>query len=196
MGIHPFEWYSLSVIDCNSCFSILWFYATLATGNKWGAVLSKTRRRPNTKKGKRLTVKKLILFVLSVLTLAGCGGGGDDYGVGGEPATIDATGTWRGTVTEAAFGTNIAILSIVQSGTMITGTYSSRYSTGSVSGAVSGNVVSVTISPTSCTGMMYGSATMTTNTTGQREMAFSASGTYACSNQTYDNTATGNLIKQ
>ena len=26
-------------MDCNSCFSIPWFYATLAKGNKWGAVL-------------------------------------------------------------------------------------------------------------------------------------------------------------
>ena len=141
-------------------------------------------------------MKKLILFVLSVLTLAGCGGGGDDYGGGGEPATIDATGTWRGTVTEAAFGTNTAILSIVQSGTIITGTYSSRYSTGSVSGAVSGNVVSVTISATNCTGMMSGTATVTTNTAGQQEMALKVSGTYSCINQIYDNTATCNLVKQ
>jgi hypothetical protein len=141
-------------------------------------------------------VKKLVILVLLVLTLAGCGGGGDNYGAGRELATIDATGTWRGTVTEAAFGTNTATLSVVQSGTTVTGTYSSRYSTGSVSGSISGNDVSVTISPISCTGMMYGRATVTTNTTGQQEMAFTASGTFACSNQTYDNTATGNLIKQ
>jgi hypothetical protein len=156
----------------------------------------RTRMNPDAKKGKRLTANRLIIFVLSVLTLAGCGGGGDDYGVRGELATIDATGTWRGVVTEAAFGANTATLSVVQSGTTVTGTYSSRYSTGNVSGSVSGNVVSFTISPTTCTGMMYGRAAVTANTTGQQEMAFTASGTYACSNQTYDNTATGNLIKQ
>jgi hypothetical protein len=141
-------------------------------------------------------VKKLFILMLSALTLAGCGGGGDDYGVGGELSTIDATGTWRGTIIEEAFGTNTATLSIIQSGATVAGTYSSRYSTGSVSGSVSGNVMSVTIRPTSCTGMMYGQATVTTNTKGQQEMSFTASGTYACSNQTYDNTATGNLIKQ
>jgi hypothetical protein len=149
------------------------------------------------KEGKRLTVKKLLILMLSALTLAGCGGGGgDDYGLGGELPTIDATGTWRGTLTEEAFGTNTATLTVIQSGATVAGTYSSRYSTGSVSGFVSGNVVSVTIRPTSCTGMMYGRATVTTNVTGRQEMSFTASGTYACSNQTYDNTATGNLTKQ
>ena len=128
--------------------------------------------------------------------MAGCGGGGVDNVVGDEVATIDATGTWRGAVTETAFGTNTATLSIVQSGATVTGTYSSRYSTGSVSGSVSGNEVSVTISATSCTGAMYGKATVVTNKTGQQEMVFTASGTYSCSNQTYDNTATGNLTKQ
>jgi hypothetical protein len=141
-------------------------------------------------------VKKLAILMLSVLTLAGCGGGGDDYGVGGELSTIDSTGTWRGTIIEEAFGTNTATLSVIQSGATVAGTYSSRYSTGSVSGSVSGNVVSVTIRPASCTGMMYGRATVTINTTGQQEMAFTASGTYACSNKSYDNTVTGNLIKQ
>ena len=145
----------------------------------------------------RMIMKELIIFVLMVLTLAGCGGGGVDHGVGNdELATIDVTGTWRGAVTETAFGTNTTILSIVQSGATVTGKYSSSYSTGSVSGSVSGNVVSVTISSISCSGMMYGDATVTTNKLGQQVMAFTASGTYSCSNQTYDNTATGNLIKQ
>ena len=140
--------------------------------------------------------KQLVIFVLMLLTSTGCGGGGVDNVTGDEVATINATGTWHGTVTETAFGTNTAALSIVQSGATVTGTYSSRYSTGSVSGSVSGNEVSVTISATSCTGMMYGKATMAKNIMGQQEMAFTASGTYSCSNQTYDNTATGNLIKQ
>jgi hypothetical protein len=151
---------------------------------------------PIIKKGKRLTVNKLVVIALLVLTLAGCGDGRDDSRVGSELTAVDWTGTWSGTVTEAAFGTNTATLSVVQSGTTITGTYSSRYSTGSVSGSVSGNVVSITMSAASCTGMMYGSAKVTTRTAGRQEMAFTASGTYACSNQIYDNTITGTLIKQ
>ena len=141
-------------------------------------------------------MKRLIIFVLFVLTLAGCGEAGGDYGVGSELATIDWTGTWRGTVTEAAFGTNTATLSVAQGGTTITGTYSSPYSTGNVSGSVSGNVVSITMSSASCTGMLYGSAKVLTNALGRQEMAFTASGTFACSNQSYDNTITGTLIKQ
>ena len=141
-------------------------------------------------------VSLLILTCPMLLTLAGCGGGGADYNVVDELVTIDATGTWRGTITEAAFGTNTAALSIVQSGAAVTGTYSSRYSTGNVSGSVSGNEMSVTVSATSCTGMMYGKATIAKNIMGQQEMAFTASGTYSCSNQTYDNTASGTLVKQ
>ena len=67
---------------------------------------------------------------------------------------------------------------------------------GNVSGSVSGNVVSITMSSASCTGMLYGSAKVLTNTMGRQEMAFTASGTFACSNQSYDNTITGTLIKQ
>jgi hypothetical protein len=141
-------------------------------------------------------MKKMIIFVIALVTLAGCGGGGVDNVTGDEVATINATGTWHGTVTETAFGTNTAALSIVQSGATVTGTYSSRYSTGSVSGSVSGNVVSVTISATNCTGMMSGTATVTTNTAGQQVMALKVSGTYSCINQIYDNTASGNLVKQ
>jgi hypothetical protein len=151
---------------------------------------------PVIKKGKKLTVKNLVILVLLVWTLAGCGDGGGDYGVGSELAAIDWTGTWRGTVTEAAFGTNTATLSVVQTGATITGTYSSRYSTGSVSGSVSGNVVSLTMSSASCTGMMYGSAKTIPSIAGRQEMSFTASGTFTCSNQSYDNTITGTLIRQ
>jgi hypothetical protein len=141
-------------------------------------------------------MKKLVILMLTVLTLSGCGGGGSSSG-GGTPPTIDATGMWRGTVIETAFGTSTATLILVQSGASVTGTYStSLNSTGSVSGSVSGNVLSCSITPTGCTGTMAGTGTVTTNSTGKQQMAFSGSGTYTCGSQTYNNTATGILIKQ
>lgn len=140
-------------------------------------------------------MKKLVILMLTVLTLSGCGGGGSSSG-GGTPPTIDVTGMWRGTVIETAFGTSTATLILVQSGASATGTYSSTYGTGSVSGSISGNVLSGSVNPTGCIGTVEVTATVTTNSTGKQQMAFSGSGIYTCGSRTYNNTATGILVKQ
>jgi hypothetical protein len=120
----------------------------------------------------------LVCFIL------GCGGGGSSSGGSTTTTTIDATGMWRGTVIETAFGTSTSTLILIQSGASVTGTYSGTYGTGSVSGSVSGSVLSCSISPTGCTGTMTGMGTVTTNSTGQQQMAFSGSGIYTCSGRT------------
>jgi hypothetical protein len=133
------------------------------------------------------------LIGFTVFTLISCGGGSGDGG--GAAPTINATGTWRGNVIETVFGASQATLILVQNGSSVTGTYTSTGGgTGSASGSVSGNVITGEISPTGCTGTMHGTLTVTTNATGQDQMAFSASGIYTCGSTTYNNTATGILI--
>ena len=140
-------------------------------------------------------MKKTLLAGFLVVALAGCGGGGGSSTPAPAP-TVDVTGTWRGSITETAFGTNTATLNVVQSAATVTGTYSSTYGTGSVTGTVSANTASINISPTGCTGTVTGTASVSTNSTGQQQMAFSAGGVYVCNGRTYDNRVTGTLIKQ
>lgn len=135
--------------------------------------------------------------ILLALGIAGCGGGSGGSSTPAAPPSVDITGTWRGSVTESAFGTNTHTFNAVQSGAGITATYSQVNGTGSATGTVSSNVLSFTISPTGCTGSLSGTGTVTTNaTTGQQNMAISFSGTYVCSGTTINDNGTGNLIKQ
>jgi hypothetical protein len=136
-------------------------------------------------------------LILLAFGIVGCGGGGGGSSTPATPPSVDITGTWRGSVTETAFGTSTQSLNAVQTGASVTGTYSSINGTGSTTGSVSGNTLSFTISPTGCTGTLSGTGTVTTSaTTGQQNMAISFSGTYVCSGTTINDSGTGNLIKQ
>lgn len=138
-------------------------------------------------------MKKLIILVLTAITLAGCGGGEGDA-----PQPIDVTGTWQGNVNEKSFGNCVFNLVLLQTGTSVTGSYMdiNMYGNGSVSGFVSGNVLFCTLKPSSCKGSMEGTAVASANSTGQQQMDFYASGTYTCGDLTFNNVISGILIKQ
>ncbi|KAB0670593.1 hypothetical protein F6V30_10685 [Oryzomonas sagensis] len=142
-------------------------------------------------------MEKFFLVVLVSLMLAACGGGSGGSSTPAVPPSVDVTGTWKGSSTESAFGSSIATFNAVQSGAAVTGTYSNIYGTGSVSATVSGDTMLFSISPTGCTGTLSGTGTVTTDTTtGQTKMATSFSGTYVCNGTTFNDSGTGNLIKQ
>lgn len=138
-------------------------------------------------------MNKLVMFVLVVLTLAGCGDGGSDT-----PPTIHVTGTWHGSVNDKVFGTSMFTLILVQDGVSVTGSYMSinMYGAGEVSGFISGNVLICSLSPTGCTGTMEGMAVMTTNSVGQQQADFHGSGIYKCGGLTFNNDVSGILIRQ
>jgi hypothetical protein len=108
------------------------------------------------------------------------------------PSSVNITGTWQGSVTETAFGTNIVTLNAAQVASgVVTGTYSSIKGTGSVNGTVSGETFTCTLSPTGCTGMLNGTGTVSGNI-----MTVIFSGTYICNGTVINDSGTGNLTKQ
>jgi hypothetical protein len=81
-----------------------------------------------------------------VFRMAGCGG--NSPAPRKKPAA-DATGTWEGTCSSTVFGNNAATLRLVQTGSVLTGTYSSTTGVlGTVVGTVSGNRISFAITVT------------------------------------------------
>lgn len=76
------------------------------------------------------------ILVLIALALAGCGGGGDSTS-----PTFDLSGAWSGTetFTSGPSGSTSFRLTLVQSGSSVTGSYSNgRGDQGTVNGTVSG----------------------------------------------------------
>ena len=138
-------------------------------------------------------MKKLIILVLTVMIMAGCGGGEGDV-----PQPIDVTGTWQGNVNEKSFGNSVFNLVLLQTGTSVTGSYMdiNMYGTGSVSGFVSGNVLICTLTPYSCKGSMEGTVVASANFTDKQQVDFYASGIYTCGDLTFSNVISGILIKQ
>lgn len=88
-------------------------------------------------------MKKRLFLVLSILALAGCGGGND---------SVDLTGTWSGTsvntVNRTAQETSTVKFVLQQIGTSVTGTLtSSNGNSGAVAGTVSGSTVAGKFTP-------------------------------------------------
>jgi len=121
---------------------------------------------------------------------------GGSTGIPAAAPTVDVTGTWRGSVTQAGFGTSTQTLNAVGTGASVSGTYSSVNGTGSVNETVSANTLTFTISPTGCTGTITGIGAVVTNQAGITNVGATFSGAYVCNGTTYDGTGTGNLVKQ
>ena len=96
-------------------------------------------------------IAQLVVGLLFICFAIGCGGGGGDGGVGALPPTVDVTGTWDAMMT-ATGGTSvpvgsqwIVVLTVIQSGSTVSGTFSSSNGgSGQVSGSVSGDDFSFT----------------------------------------------------
>ena len=136
-------------------------------------------------------MKRLFYAILLLMTLVSCGGGGG----GASPASVSATGTWRGSYNSTVFGAQTMTLDIQQNGAVVSGTYSSSTgATGSISGSVSGNTASVTILVTTpgCGGNFNGTGIIDTQTNPDT-MSFQYNGSSTCGG---NESGTGNLTKQ
>lgn len=109
----------------------------------------------------------LIIFFMAAPLLTACSGGGGSSSVGNNddspshPASVDATGTWKGDYSSTVFGDAFATLIIQQFGNEISGTHSSSTgSTGSLSGYVSENkaIFTMTVTTPGCSGIFSGTA--------------------------------------
>ena len=106
-----------------------------------------------------------LLAVIAVFVLVGCGGGGgDSSGSAPVPPTGDVTGTWDVSITatggnQVSLGSHwTAIITAVQSGSSVSGTWVTSISGGGqVSGSVSGDNFDMTLAETSpCVGTYQG----------------------------------------
>ncbi len=113
-----------------------------------------------------------ISLCIFLLTLPGCGGGGDNNSVVPQP-TVDVTGTWDATMTVTG-GTQAppgfqftATFTLAQSGTSVSGTFATEGGlSGQVSASLSGQTINFTITQgLPCTGSFTGAAAVSTSGT-------------------------------
>ncbi len=114
-------------------------------------------------------MKRLIAGV-AMLVMCGCGGGGDSSS---QPPT-NVSGIWNG-ILLTYIGTSFTTFTIKQTGSSVSGSYSTPSGTGSVTGSVNSNILTFTIRPTGCTGYVSGKGTINGS-----QMSVDFNGTYTC----------------
>jgi hypothetical protein len=105
-----------------------------------------------------------LLAMIAGFVLVGCGGGGgDSSGPAPIPPTVDVSGTWDALITrtggtQGSIGFQYpAVITMVQSGSSVSGTWITYGGGGQALGSVSGDDLDMTISQTSpCVGTYHG----------------------------------------
>ena len=139
-------------------------------------------------------MKKQKLFLLSLavcLILSACGGGGGGDSSSSTATPVNATGAWSGPYNSSVFGAQTVTLNIMQTGSTVSGTYSSSTGgLGSISGSMDGDTAKVIIAVTTpgCSGSFNTTCIVTGN-----QMSFGYSGSSTCGG---NESGTGNLTKQ